>query len=519
MFAAEPDQYMAAAILATDAASSMEFSEEMLLKSLSWPITNETKRQEFRLAADVRNHLGGPQVTAPLAAIYEAFPRSLVELNPYLAAYKNNFRLLIESVRKNLASEAIQWARTQLDTNPAEAASLCATDPASLWFRDASDVLYCGSPSSLSSRKKFDRRMDRFFSRMNAKMPRIAAKIKEHDLIHDPDACVEIAAEELFGHMRPIMFYTLAMMYGQYIILGLMLAGGASPFLLAETAEETLVDDDDFCDSILQHSSVLQELGPIGRVLSLSGFEAACEMGSVIMDHLDAGLTLAHFLRTQQDAQLRAQRQWESREKELNRTINKQNKTISDLQQGSAKDAMQALLKDLAAARADAAKLRATLAQNEERLLTLENLRVAKPTRPTAEPQTSGREPPSPAPKEITPDEALGILGSLKCVLVGGHPTFHAKIAESLPHWSLFDADQIQIDDSLIESADLVVFFTSHASHAQTQNVLKRTRQLKIPVVYAYKVNPALFFVEVAKQVQRLPAQTARGAAGSVDLQ
>ena len=54
MFAAEPDQYMAAAILATDAASSMEFSEEMLLKSLSWPITNETKRQEFRLAADVR---------------------------------------------------------------------------------------------------------------------------------------------------------------------------------------------------------------------------------------------------------------------------------------------------------------------------------------------------------------------------------------------------------------------------------------------------------------------------------
>lgn len=512
----ETDVYAAAAIVAVDVAAGMELSEETILKSLSGPITNETKQQEFRLASDVRNSLGNPMMCAPIAKIHEGFSRSAMDGDDYLLYYKDGFRSLAECVRKNLANEAIDWARTLLDTNPAEAASLCATDPGYYWLRNATDALFCGRDSS-SSRKKTGLRMERFFNRMNAKMPRIAAKIREQGVVDDPHACVEIAAEELFHNMRPLVLYALAMMYGRYIILGIVISIGASAFLCEELADETLVDDEDFGESILQHSSVLQELGPVGRVLAINGFEAACELGSSITEHLEASLTLAAALKTKHEEQQRENRQWAVREKELNRFITKQDKTIADLQKGSDKEVVQALLNDLAAARAETAKLRETLAQKEERLLTLENLRVAKPSRPTPEPQTSGREPPSPAPKEITPDEALGILGSLKCVLVGGHPTFHAKIAESLPHWSLFDADQIQIDDSLIESADLVVFFTSHASHKQTQNVLKRTRQLKTPVVYAYKVNPALFFVEVAKQVQRLPTQTARGVARSLE--
>ena len=504
----QPDPSMSAAVSAIDAVMQMDLTEDLLIRAIPLP-TSTSKQQEFRLATEVRSRLGNPRAHAAMSGIDAALPKSVMECAPYLVTYKDNLRALINVVHKNLANEALEWAKIHLDEDAEEAASLCATEEGLDWLRKAADALFCSQNVS-SRRKKMAHLTERFFDRLSAKVPRLADRIETMQVAYDHDACVLLAIEEIYGSMRPLALFALAMMYGHFILLGLLTSIGSSPFVLERVAESTLVDDEDFCESILEHSTILQELGPAGRILVYCDFDSVCDVGDVTRDHLDACLTLASLFKAEQDAHHRAQRQWAAHEKELNHLVSKQAKTIASLQLGNTKDATRAIMDELAAAKSEVVKLRATLDLKEERLAKLEKTRPEKSIKESpVEPSAIGPARTGLTAKEMSHDDALSFLNGLKGVLVGGHALFHAKIAQSLPSWSLFDADQVQIDDAHIQGADLVVFFTSHASHTQTQKVLKKTRQHEIPVAYAYKVNPASFFVEVAKQAQRVLTRNA----------
>lgn len=289
-------------------------------------------------------------------------------------------------------------------------------------------------------------------------------------------------------------------------MLGLLISMGASPYVLEPIGNRTLIDDGDFSDSVMAHSSILQELGPCGRVLVYDDFDSACTVAEITQPHVEAVYQLAQKVKSQQDAHIRAAKRWEVREKELNRTIDQQSKSLKGLQGNQGRDAIKPLMDELTAARNELAKLRGLLAIKEEKLAKLGAAEVSAPVSKSS-PSASSAPVPRASPakqQEINPEDALAYLRRLKCVLVGGHTIFHEKIAQSLPNWTLYDADQTVVDDAHIRGADLVVFFTSHASHKQTKGVLKLTRQFGVPVAYAYKVNPQAFYVEVAQQAQRL---------------
>lgn len=504
MFHQEPNIFDAAAIAALEAVSCCDFSEDVLRESLNLPVSNESRQNENRLTTDIKARLGNPRLFASIAHLYDAFPKSAAEDNEYLAGYREGLLRNIETVRKDIANEAIEWARIQLEKEGDDAASFCGTDAASDWIYTGINMLVFGSSST--GKKKSDTREARYYNRLSAKMPKVAAIIESEGVQLDLDACTLIAAKELFNGLRPLMFYALAMMYGEYIMLGLIISLAGSPYALENVGSKTLIDDADFSDSVMAHSSILQALGPCGRVLVYDDFDSACTIAEITHPHLEAVYQLAQKVKSLQDAHLRAAKRWEVREKELNRTIDQQSKSLKGLQGNQGSDAIKPLMDELTAARNELAKLRGLLAIKEEKLAKLGAAEVSAPANKSS-PSASSAPVPRASPakqQEINPEDALAYLRRLKCVLVGGHTIFHEKIAQSLPNWTLYDADQTVVDDAHIRGADLVVFFTSHASHKQTKGVLKLTRQFGVPVAYAYKVNPQAFYVEVAQQAQRL---------------
>jgi len=504
MFHQEPNIFDSAAIAALDAVNRCDFSEDVLRESLNLPVSNETRQNENRLTTDIRARLGNPRLFASIAHLYDAFPKLSAEDNEYLFGYREGLLRNVETVRKDIANEAIEWARIQIEKECDDAALFCATDAASDWIYTGINMLVFGS--SLSGRKKIDTREARYYNRLSAKMPKIAKSIEAEGVQLDMDACTLIAAKELFNGLRPLMFYALAMMYGEYIMLGLLISMGGSPFALEAVGNKTLIDDGDFSDSVMAHSSILQALGPCGRVLVYDDFDTACTVSEIANTHVEAVYQLAQKVKSQQEAHIRAAKRWEVREKELNRTIDQQSKFLKGLQGNKGSDAIKPLMDELSAARHELSKLRGLLAIKEEKLAKLGAAEVSAPVNkssPSASPAPVPRATPA-KQQDMKPEDALEYLRRLKCVLVGGHTIFHEKIAQTLPDWTLYDADQTVVDDAHIRGAELVVFFTSHASHKQTKGVLKLTRQFGIPVAYAYKVNPQAFYVEVAQQAQRL---------------
>lgn len=490
-----------AALFAVDAVMQMDVSEDLLARAITLPGSQEAKQQEFRLTSEIRSMLGNARAYAAITHVYEDLSKSAGH-DDYLASYTDNLHSLIENVRKNLANEAIEWAKKQLEEDTEEAASLCATDAGLDWMNKASDVLFC-NPTTTNRRKKLDHHKERFFLRMQSKIPRIADRIEKQNVLYDQDECTLLAISEIYGSARPHALFALAMLYGYYIMLGLIIAVGGPEIIIEEISEITLPDDEDFSESVLLHSTVLQELGAVGRLLSVSDIDAVFDIGEVARDHVGACLSLASLFREEQSRHAKAERQWTQRERELGQTVNKQLKIIAGLQAGNAKESTSGLLDELTAAKAEIAALRSKLALSEERLAKLGSTRQERSDKINTE---TARLPPAKAPttpKEMSETDALNLLTSLKGVLIGGHATFHAKIAQSLPEWKLFDADALGIEEAHIQGADLVVFFTNHASHKQTQGALKTARKLAKPIVYAYKVNPPSFFVEVAKQAKR----------------
>ncbi len=493
-----------AAYFAVDALMQMDVSEDLLAPAITLPGTQEAKQQEFRLISEIRSRLGNPSVYAAIAHIYEDLSKSAAGRDDYLTSYTDNLRSLIENVRKNLANEAIDWARKQLENDTEEAASLCATEAGIDWMDKASDVLFC-NPTTTNRRKKLDHHKERFFLRLQSKVPRIAESIEKQNVLYDRDECILLAITEIYGSFRPHALFALAMLYGYYIFLGLVIAVGGPEIIIEELSEITLLDDEDFSESVLFHSTVLQELGPVGRLLAVSDVDAAFDVGEVARDHVEACLSLASLFREEQSRHTKAERQWAQRERELGQTVSKQLKIIASLQQGNSKESTKGLLDELTSAKAEITALRSKLALSEERLAKLGSTRQERSDRVKADtaslpPAKTSMTPP---PKEMSETDALNLLSSLKGVLIGGHATFHAKIAQALPGWKLFDADDLSIEEAHIQGADLVVFFTNHASHKQTQGALQKARRHAKPIVYAYKVNPPAFFVEVAKQAKR----------------
>jgi hypothetical protein len=91
--------------------------------------------------------------------------------------------------------------------------------------------------SSSTGKKKSDTARPRYYNRLSAKMPlKVAAIIESEGVQLDLDACTLIAAKELFNGLRPLMFYVLAMMYGEYIMLGLIISLAGSPYALKMSA-------------------------------------------------------------------------------------------------------------------------------------------------------------------------------------------------------------------------------------------------------------------------------------------
>ena len=108
MFHQEPNIFDAAAIAALEAVSCCDFSEDVLRESLNLPVSNESRQNENRLTTDIKARLGNPRLFASIAHLYDAFPKSAAEDNEYLAGYREGLLRNIETVRKDIANEAIE---------------------------------------------------------------------------------------------------------------------------------------------------------------------------------------------------------------------------------------------------------------------------------------------------------------------------------------------------------------------------------------------------------------------------
>jgi len=512
MYTPEYSLAEAAGVLAGQLALDKEFTVEFLEKALAGPVTNETKQAEFKLAGDVRTRLSNPRLYAVFSAQESHFSKAVIERNPGLVAYQDQLRQIVDSMRRNLATEALDWAKELLSTNPSLAASLCTSETAVGWMDYGMDVLFCGATSQ--SKKKQDHESERLFRRYANKMPRIFEAIKIADCASDPDACLEIAVRELYGSLRPIMLYSLALTYGYYIVLGLLVFCGRTEEQLEVVAGYTLIDDLEFSESVLAKSSILPQLGPVGQLLIEYDFDVLCIVSGIIGYHRFVGNELGAAIQSIQDEHQRKEREWARTEKSLNKSIEAHAKSIAALEKGSADATTKSLLAELAASKDEIAKLRDLVHRQEDRIsrLQAEVKSVEKKTVAIDEEAHSALPSPSAARSVVQPSaqEALAYLQGIKGIVVGGHPIFLQKLAQALPEWSLHGAEETTVDEAYVLAADLVVFFTNHCSHTLTQSVLKITRRNQIPVAYAYKVNPDAFYVEVAKQAQRHQARSSK---------
>lgn len=75
-------------------------------------------------------------------------------------------------------------------------------------------------------------------------------------------------------------------------------------------------------------------------------------------------------------------------------------------------------------------------------------------------------------------------LQNVKGLVVGGHENWQRRMKELLPNFKFLHPDTLNIDISILDNVDIVLFYTNYLNHAMYYKVINEARKKNIKIAY-----------------------------------